>query len=76
MSKKSEIEMTGYFDVLEDVKKCIANSQYRAMTSANVERNILYWHIGSDKVIIRVWKWFCFYGASISIKSRKQGIFY
>ena len=55
MSKKVEIEMTGYFDVLEDVKKCIANSQYRAMTSANVERNILYWNIG--KVILEYSRW-------------------
>lgn len=42
--------MTGYFDVLENVKKCITNSQYRVMTSTNVERNILYWNIG--KVIL------------------------
>ena len=55
MSKKSEIEMTDYFNVLEDVKKCIANSQYRAMISANVERNILYWNIG--KVILEYSKW-------------------
>ena len=50
MSNKGEIEITDYFNVLENVKKCIANSQYRAMTSANVERNILYWNIG--KVIL------------------------
>lgn len=47
--------MTGYFDVLENVKKCITNSQYRVMTSANVERNILYWNIG--KVILEYSKW-------------------
>lgn len=55
MAKKNEIAMTSYFDVLENVKKCIANSQYRAMTSANVERNILYWNIG--KVILEYSKW-------------------
>lgn len=36
MNKKNEITMTGYFDVLENVKKYITNSQYRVMTSANV----------------------------------------
>ncbi|MBD5478353.1 MAG: DUF1016 domain-containing protein [Lachnospiraceae bacterium] len=55
MAKENEIVMNGYFDVLENVKKCIANSQYRAMTSANIERNILYWNIG--KVILEYSKW-------------------
>ena len=55
MAKKNEIIMTGYFDVLENVKKCITSSQYRVMTSANVERNILYWNIG--KVILEYSKW-------------------
>jgi hypothetical protein len=55
MDKNIDIAMAGYFDVLENVKKCIANSQYRVMTSANVERNILYWKIG--KVILEYSKW-------------------
>ena len=55
MDKKNEIAMRGYFDVLEEVKKCIANSQYKVMVSANVERNILYWNIG--KVILEYSKW-------------------
>jgi hypothetical protein len=55
MDKKNEVAMVGYFDVLENVKKCIANSQYRVMTLANVERNILYWNIG--KVILEYSKW-------------------
>ena len=55
MNKENEIAMNGYFSVLENVKKYIANSQYRVMTSANVERNILYWNIG--KVILEYSKW-------------------
>lgn len=35
MNEKNEVAMTGYFDVLENVKKYIVNSQYRVMTSAN-----------------------------------------
>jgi hypothetical protein len=34
-----------------DFKRCIADLQYRVITSANVERNILYWNIG--KVILK-----------------------
>lgn len=55
MDKKYENVMTDYFDVLENVKRYIADSRYQVMTSANVERNILYWNIG--KVILKYSRW-------------------
>ena len=47
---KNEIVMENYFDALEKVKNKIIQTQNQVMTTANVERNILYWNIG--KVII------------------------
>lgn len=47
--------MSDYFDVLGELKKRISEAQYKVMTSANVERNILYWNIG--KVIVEYSKW-------------------
>ncbi len=52
---KKEIVMESYFDALERVKKQIIQTQNRVMTTANVERNILYWNIG--KVIIEYSSW-------------------
>ena len=55
MVKKAEIIMDGYFNILEKVKERIVEAQYRVMTTANVERNILYWNIG--KVIVDYSQW-------------------
>lgn len=55
MAKKTEIMMDGYFDILEKVKERIVEAQYRVMTTANVEQNILYWNIG--KVIVEYSQW-------------------
>lgn len=55
MLEKNELSAREYFAVLEDIKKCIKNSHYRVMTSANVERNILYWNIGN--VILEYSSW-------------------
>lgn len=52
---KSEIAMADYFDALEKVKSKITQAQYQVMTSANIERNILYWNIGN--VIIEYSSW-------------------
>lgn len=55
MAKKTDIIMDDYFHILEKVKKRIVEVQYRVMTTANVERNILYWNIG--KVIVEYSQW-------------------
>lgn len=55
MAKKTEIIMDGYFDILEKVKGRIVEAQYKVMTTANVERNILYWNIGN--VIVEYSRW-------------------
>lgn len=55
MAKKTEIMMDGYFDILEKVKERIVKARYRVMTTANVERNLLYWNIG--KVIVEYSQW-------------------
>ncbi|WP_460641042.1 PDDEXK nuclease domain-containing protein [Lacrimispora brassicae] len=55
MAKKIEIVMSDYFNVLEKVKERIVEAQYKVMTTANVERNILYWRIG--KVIVEYSQW-------------------
>lgn len=47
--------MDNYFEILEVVKKKITESQYRVMTAANIERNILFWNIG--QVIVAHSKW-------------------
>jgi len=47
--------MDDYFNVLKKVKDRIVETQYKVMTTANVERNILYWNIG--KVIIEYSQW-------------------
>ena len=52
---KNEIVMENYFDALEKVKNKIIQTQNQVMTTANVERNILYWNIG--KVIIEYSSW-------------------
>lgn len=44
-----------YFEVLETIKKQIVNTQYKVLTAANVERNILYWNIG--KIILEHSTW-------------------
>ncbi len=55
MTKKQEMVMSEYFDVLEKVKQRILKSQYQAMTVVNVERNLLYWNIG--KVVLEYSQW-------------------
>jgi Uncharacterized conserved protein len=55
VTKNTKITMNDYFDVLKKVKERIVQSQYKVMTVANVERNILYWNIG--KVIIEYSQW-------------------
>jgi len=47
--------MDDYFNVLKKVKDRIVETQYKVMTTANVERNILYWNIG--KVIVEYSQW-------------------
>lgn len=53
--KKTEIIKDEYFKVLERVKERIVQTQYKVMTTANVERNILFWNIG--RVIVQYGKW-------------------
>ena len=55
MPKGTEIAMDEYIDVLERIKERITEAQYEVMTSANVERNILFWNIG--KVILKYSQW-------------------
>lgn len=55
MDKNKELPMQGYFDVLENIKKHIVNSQYQMMSKANVERNTLYWNIGKVIAEYSVW---------------------
>ena len=52
---RQEIEMSDYFEVLDGIKKKIAETQYKVLSTANVERNILYWNIGN--VIIEHSAW-------------------
>ena len=55
MAKNTKIIMDDYFNVLRKVKDRIVETQYKVMTTANVERNILYWNIG--KVIVEYSQW-------------------
>lgn len=55
MAKKTEIVMNEYFDALERVKDRIIQTQRQVMTTANVERNLLYWNIGN--VIVEYSQW-------------------
>ena len=55
MTRKIEIVMDDYFEILKHVKKRITESQYRLMTVANVERNILFWNIG--RIIVEHSSW-------------------
>ncbi|SDY48000.1 PDDEXK nuclease domain-containing protein [Eubacterium barkeri] len=55
MAKKPEIVMNEYFDALEKVKDRILQTQRQMMTTANVERNLLYWNIGN--VIVEYSQW-------------------
>lgn len=55
MGKQKKIIMNEYFDVLEKIKAQIKNAQYQILTTANVQRNILYWNIG--KVILEYSIW-------------------
>ena len=55
MAKKTEIVMDEYIDVLEKIKERITKAQYQVMTSANVERNILFWNIGN--VLLQYSQW-------------------
>jgi len=55
MTKKIEIAMDEYIDVLEKIKERITQAQYQVMTTANVERNILFWNIGN--VILQYSQW-------------------
>ena len=55
MTKKIEIVMDEYIDVLEKIKERITQAQYQVMTNANEERNILFWNIGN--VILQYSKW-------------------
>ena len=50
MGTETDIATNEYFDVLEQIKKRIVNSQYQILTLANVKKNVLYWNIG--KVIL------------------------
>ena len=45
--KKSIIVSNEYFSVLDQIKEYIVNTQYKVLTVANTERNILYWKIGN-----------------------------
>ena len=65
-----EIVMTGYFDVLENVKKHIIASQYKVMTTVNIERNILYWNIG--KMIEEYSQWGSKFVENLSKDLRKE----
>ena len=49
---KNEIVMENYFDALEKVKNKIIQTQNQVMTTANVERNILYWNIGKVSIVL------------------------
>ena len=55
MNKKNEIITNEYFDLLEKIKTHITNAQYQVLTTANVDKNILYWNIG--KVILEYSTW-------------------
>lgn len=44
-----------YFSVLEEIKSHILTAQKTVMNTANVERNIMYWHIGKTIVGHAVW---------------------
>lgn len=55
MARKTEIIMDEYIDVLEKIKERITKAQYQVMTSANVERNILFWNIGN--VLLQYSQW-------------------
>ena len=55
MARKMEIIMDEYIDALEKIKERITQAQYQVMTSANVERNILFWNIGN--VILQYSQW-------------------
>lgn len=55
MAKNTNIIMDDYFNALKKVKDRIVETQYKVMTTANVERNILYWNI--SKVIIEYSQW-------------------
>ena len=45
--EKSIIVSNEYFSVLDQIKEYIVNTQYKVLTVANTERNILYWKIGN-----------------------------
>lgn len=47
--------MNCYFDVLENIKQYIANARYKVLTTANIEKNVLYWNIGN--IILEYSQW-------------------
>ena len=52
---EDNIEISKYKEILENVKKEIVKSQYRAMQIVNKELIFMYWHIG--KIILENGKW-------------------
>ncbi len=46
MSDNSIMRKEDYFAVLDEIKSHILDAQKAVMNTANVERNIMYWHIG------------------------------
>ena len=52
---EDNIEISKYKEILENVKKEIIKSQYRAMQIVNRELIFMYWHIG--KIILENGKW-------------------
>lgn len=52
---ENDIEINKYKEILENVKKEILKSQYRAMQIVNKELIFMYWHIG--KIILENGKW-------------------
>lgn len=52
---EDNIEISKYKEILENVKKEIIKSQYRAMQIVNKELIFMYWHIG--KIILENGKW-------------------
>ena len=55
MAKSTELVMDEYIDVLDKIKEQITQAQYQVMTTANIERNILFWNIGN--VILEYSRW-------------------
>ena len=55
MSDNSIMLKEDYFSGLEEIKSHIWTAQKTVMNTANVERNIMYWHIGKTIVGHAFW---------------------